>query len=104
MASHSAFDRIAVSRALERYGLGQLECQWLDTARVVRRCWQECAQRNYGLESVAGMLGIEFAAHNALEDARAAGEILARAMAKNGMTEADWLERVRLPIDPSRPD
>ena len=35
--SHMPFDRVALGRAHERYGLPVLECTWLDTARVTRR-------------------------------------------------------------------
>ncbi len=102
-ACHTPFDRVAMSRVAEKYRLQQLACTWLDTARVVRRCWDECSQRGYGLEPVAEMLGISFVPHCAHEDARAAGEILVQAMEKTGMTVADWLGRIRQPIDLSRP-
>lgn len=92
-----------MARALEKYGLGQIECAWLDTARVVRRCWEECSQRGYGLENVSTMLGIEYQPHDAEEDARAAGSILVHAVQKTGMTVSQWLDRVKQPIDPSRP-
>ncbi len=103
VACHTPFDLASVARALERYGLGRMECTWLDTARVVRRCWAECSERGYGLENVAGMLGIEYRPHDAHEDARVAGEILVQAVRKTGLTVVEWLDRVRKPIDPSRP-
>ena len=34
LASHTSFDRVALRRAGEKYGLSELECTWLDTARV----------------------------------------------------------------------
>jgi DNA polymerase III subunit epsilon len=37
VVSHTAFDRIAVSRAFDKYQLCPPHCEWLDTARVVRR-------------------------------------------------------------------
>ena len=45
------------------------------------------------------MLGIEFQHHAALEDARAAGEILLRAIVQTGLSVADWLVRVTRPIN-----
>jgi DNA polymerase-3 subunit epsilon len=98
VASHTSFDRVAIARVVEKYGLKQIECNWLDTARVVRRAWPEFSQRGYGLGNVAGKLGIEFLHHNAQEDARAAGEILVQAIKVTGLTVQDWLARVKRPI------
>jgi len=99
VASHTPFDRVSLARAVEKYGLEQVEGTWLDTARVVRRAWPEFSQRGYGLANICSKLGIVFAHHNAEEDARAAGEILARAITETGLTVREWLERVRKPID-----
>jgi DNA polymerase-3 subunit epsilon len=46
-------------------------------------------------------LGIDFKHHDALEDARAAGEVLCRASAHAGLTVDDWCARVQRPIDPT---
>jgi DNA polymerase-3 subunit epsilon len=99
VVSHTSFDRVALARVVEKYGLEQIECIWLDTARVVRRAWPEFSQRGYGLGNVAGKLGIEFVHHNAQEDARAAGEILVHAIKVTGLTVQDWLARVKRPIN-----
>jgi DNA polymerase-3 subunit epsilon len=50
---------------------------------------------------VAAEFGIAYRQHDALEDARCAGEILLRAIAETGLSVHQWLERVRQPIDPS---
>lgn len=101
-ASHTPFDRTATSLACEKHGLGPFTCQWLDTARVVRRAWPDrFAAKGYGLDNVAQFLGIVFKHHDALEDARAAGEVLCKASAFTGLTLDDWLVRVKHPIDPS---
>jgi DNA polymerase-3 subunit epsilon len=101
VASHTPFDRVAVARVMAKYDLETFECVWLDTARVARRAWPELSQRGYGLANVARKLGISFVAHNAEEDARAAGEILAYAMKETGVAISEWLDRVRKPINPS---
>jgi DNA polymerase-3 subunit epsilon len=98
VASHTPFDRLAIERAAEKYGLEQMCCAWLDTARVARRAWPQFSQRGYGLANVAGHLGISFVAHNAEEDARAAGELLVHAMEETGLAIHEWQERVRKPI------
>ena len=43
------------------------------------------SQVGYGLSNVAERLGVDFQHHDALEDARAAGEILLRAIAETGL-------------------
>jgi DNA polymerase-3 subunit epsilon len=90
VVSHTCFDRTALRRAHERYSLKPVECTWIDSARVARRAWPQFAQRGYGLANVASTLGINFRHHDALEDARAAGEIMLRAVAATGIALADW--------------
>lgn len=96
---HTHFDRVALNRAIEEYDLPLINCVWLDTAKVVRRTWSQFAWRDYGLENVTEALGIKFEHHVAKEDARAAGEILLRAIAHTGLSLEDWLIRVKKPID-----
>lgn len=96
--SHTPFDRLALSRAAERYNLPEVAVTWLDSARVVRRAWPQWAQSGYGLANVALKLGISYKAHDAVEDARAAGEILLKAVQETGHQVEDWLKRVQFPI------
>ncbi len=100
VASHTPFDRAALFRACEKHGLLPHNCTWLDTARVVRRTWPVFAQKGYGLANVTKHLNIQFQHHNAKEDARAAGEILLRAMVETGFTVEQWLDRTTKPINP----
>lgn len=93
VAHHTPFDRVAFQRAAEKYAMEPLECLWLDTSRVVRHAWPQYAKRGYGLKSVATNLGIEFTHHEAVEDARAAGEILLRAIKDSGLDLEQWLDR-----------
>ncbi len=104
VVSHSSFDRIAVGWALSRYGFESLQAVWLDSTRVVRRAWPErYAKRGYGLRNVTADLGIEFRHHDALEDARAAAEIVLRACEATGLGIEDWLSKVGEPIATSAP-
>ncbi len=93
VVSHTAFDRVSLTRASEKYRIPAIECRWLDTARVVRRTWMQFSKSGYGLANVAEWCGIDFAHHQAHEDARAAGEILVRAMVETGLSIDDWLVR-----------
>jgi len=99
---HTHFDRVSLARALTRYQLASPALTWLDTARVTRRAWRDCASRGYGLADVCRRIGYTFAHHDALEDAKAAGQILLAAIAETGLEVRDWLVRVEQPIDPDR--
>jgi DNA polymerase-3 subunit epsilon len=94
VVSHTPFDRIAVTRACERYKLERCSCRWLDSARVVRRAWPMFSQSGYGLSNVAAHFGIQYREHDALEDARCAGEVLLRAITETGLSAEEWLKRV----------
>lgn len=96
---HTSFDKAAINQAAEAYDLPPISCTWLDTARVARRTWQECSQSGYGLSAVAALLGLSFQHHRAVEDARAAGEILLAAMQCANLSLDGWLARVKRPID-----
>jgi len=95
---HTPFDRLAFARAAEKYRLPNLSCTWLDSAKVVRRTWTQFARSGYGLTIITETLGITFQHHVAAEDARAAGEIVVRAIADTGIALDDWLDRVKQPI------
>jgi DNA polymerase-3 subunit epsilon len=75
------------------------ETEWLDSARVARRAWEEVAWRGYGLADVCKIIGHEFRHHNALEDAKASGQILLAAIEKTGLSIGQWGKRIRQPID-----
>jgi DNA polymerase-3 subunit epsilon len=99
--SHSAFDRVATFRACEKYNLGAPDSIWMDSARMVRRAWPDhFAKTGYGLKNVAKILGIDFAHHDAGEDARACAEIVIRAVVETGLDLDAWLKRVNQPILP----
>lgn len=98
VVSHTAFDRAALTRACSKNAVPPHACRWLDTARVVRRSWPEFSQKGYGLANVTKHFGIEFQHHNAKEDARAAGEILLRAVQATGLNVEQWLDRALQPI------
>lgn len=103
VVSHTAFDRVALMQVSDKYRLPVIDCVWLDSARVVRRAWSEFAWCGYGLGDVCNALEINFKHHDAIEDARAAGEILLRAMRITGLDLDGWLRRVQQPIDLSKP-
>lgn len=100
VACHTRFDRASIQRACDKYGLKHPNCTWLDTARVTRRTWEQFATSGYGLENVCAHIGYNYVAHDALEDAKAAGMVLLAATRKTGLSVEDWLQRVERPIHP----
>lgn len=100
VVTHTHFDRVALHRAGHRCGLS-LRCNWLDSARVARRVWADCARSGYGIADLCRRIGYEFQHHNALEDAKAAGHVLLAAMAETGLDLEGVLRRVRQPINPN---
>ena len=102
LVSHTSFDRVAFERAMARYDLEQLQVMWLDSARIARRAWPDSYGRGgYRLKNIAKNLGISFKHHDALDDARAAAEIVIHACAATETDIEGWLRRVDRPIFPS---
>ena len=100
--SHTHFDRVSVGRAIEKYGLNEIETKWLDSARVARRAWEDFAWSGYGLANVCERIGYKFKHHDALEDAKASGQVILSAMEVTGLNLESWFARVKQPIDPSK--
>ena len=95
LVSHTAFDRTAFRSAMTKYDLEQLQVTWLDSAKVARLAWpDEFGVRGWNLENIANQLDITFTHHDALEDARAAAEIVLRACDATQLDVGGWLERV----------
>ncbi len=98
---HTHFDRVSLTKACGKNSLPIVRTSWLDSARVARRAWEQCAWKGYGLSNVCKIIGYEFDHHNALEDAKAAGMIINAAIEQTGLDLSAWAKRVNLPIDPS---
>lgn len=91
--THMSFDQTSLRRATQRYGLPEISCTWLDSARVVRRQWEQFKQSGYSLPNITRQLGINYKAHDAIDDARAAGEVVLRAIQESNQSLIEWLER-----------
>lgn len=99
--SHTHFDRVSINRALKKYGMSDFDTVWLDSARVARRAWEEFAWGGYGLANICNRIGYQFKHHDALEDAKASGHVLLKAIEKTGLDINAWLKRIKQPIDPA---
>ena len=86
------FDRSAFGAACRLHGEPSLNVRWLDTAAVVRKTWTQFSRRGYKLDNIAEHLGITLEHHDALEDARAAAQVLLQAIEKTGLSAEDWYQ------------
>ena len=93
VVTHMSFDQTSLRRAARKYGLPEIGCTWLDSARVVRRHWEDFRQSGYSLPNICQFLEIQYRSHEAVDDARAAGEVVLRAMAQSGLSLEEWRER-----------
>ncbi|MEQ1935458.1 MAG: exonuclease domain-containing protein [Fimbriimonadaceae bacterium] len=100
VVSHTHFDRGAMKQTADRFGLPSLECEWLDTAKVARRAWPQFSYSGYGLKNLASHCGITFSHHDAVEDARAAGLVLLRAIEHSGVEMVQWMDTCKRRITP----
>ena len=90
VASHTEFDRGALAQACARAGLPPVAYgKWLDTCWLARHAWPTMV--NHKLPTLARNFGIDYKAHDALEDARVAGEVLALALKERGISIAELL-------------
>ena len=90
VASHTTFDRGALEQACLRAGTPAIAySKWLDTCTLARAAFPEFP--NHKLPTLAQCFGIVYKAHDALEDARVAGEVLALSLARRGMTVEELL-------------
>ncbi|MGV6989658.1 exonuclease domain-containing protein [Testudinibacter sp. P80/BLE/0925] len=96
ICSYGAFDRVSLTRLFP-----EIDNEWLDIMRVVRRSWNnKFSEKGYGLAKVAKYLNIRLENHhNALDDAIIAGEILNRAICDSEQDLSFWLSRIKKPMD-----
>ncbi|RZT96372.1 exonuclease [Ancylomarina subtilis] len=98
---HMPFDRVALNRVCEEYQLPPIKTKWLDSAKITRRTWEQFAYKGYGLKNIADFLDITFEHHDALQDAIAAGLVVANACLIKEMSIEDWFQRIGMPINQS---
>ncbi len=90
VASHTDFDRGALNGACLRAEVPVVPYgKWIDTCWLARCAWPH--QPNHKLPTLARRFGIAYRAHDALEDARVAGEVLALALEERQMSIGELL-------------
>lgn len=76
---HSNFDKAAFRAEFERWGTGVQSIHWGDTIPIIRKAFPKI-EGGYGLANLTRHFAIEFAHHDALEDARATALIVIQAL------------------------
>ena len=90
LVSHTGFDRVAMGRAMDRYGLPSLDVTWLDSARIAKAAWPRLRSRS--LASMAKKLRIEFRHHDAGDDSMVAAKIVLEASRLTRRSVRDWAD------------
>lgn len=98
---HTKFDKNAINRAVVKYNLPYADINWLDSSMIARRTWEQFAYKGYGLANLCEFIGYKFNHHDALEDAKAAGQIVLKACEIKNYKIDDWVSRVNKPIFPN---
>lgn len=88
---HGPFDRIAISRASAKCGMGMPELNWLDSSRIARKAWEKFSNGGFGLKNLSCEFGITFKHHDALEDAICAGKVVIKAIGDTGISIDEWI-------------
>ena len=91
LVSHSGFDRDALDKAANKYGLQPIQATWLDSSIIARHAWPKY-KSGWRLKRIADDLDITFKHHDAGEDARVAAEIVLRACEHTGVDIYGWIE------------
>ena len=99
VVTHSNFDQQAINKACKKFDAMPPSCTWLDSSKVARWAWKELSR--YRLKDVCALIGYKYQAHDALEDAKAVGNVMLAAMMRTGLDLDGWLARVRQPIYPT---
>lgn len=85
LVQHSGFDKRAMNAACDRYGLPLLDTIWHDSVTIARRAWPQLkGNGGHGLGSLKAYLRLKFEHHDAVEDARAAAQVVLCAEAETG--------------------
>lgn len=80
VVSHTMFDRNAMQKACEKYGLDFPNFDWVDSSMIARRAWTDVAQKGYGLPNLCNRIGFDYEPHDAKEDAVACGAVVLAAL------------------------
>lgn len=73
--------------------------EYLEMKKLEKEYGRPQMWRGYNLSNVCKIIGYEFKHHDALEDAKASGQVLIAAIEKTGLDLDSWLKRISQPIN-----
>lgn len=97
---HSPFDRQAISAACADHGRPGIAAKWLDSVEVARRAWPGLG--SHKLSVLADHLGLSLRHHDAVSDARTAGQIVLLAQSELGVGLAELMQARAVKANPVR--
>jgi DNA polymerase III subunit epsilon len=100
VVSHTTFDLGVLTKSIKKANLDPIQCEWLNSAEVVRKTWPQFSKTGYTLDNMANFLNIELDHHKALSDSIAAGKILLEANRMTEKTARDWVNLLGQPKTP----
>lgn len=100
VVTHTPVDKTAIRRSCDLYEIDPIDCRWLDSALAARRTWEDISKSGYGLANVCEKIGYEFHHHDALEDAKAAGEVFLATTRETQRSLSEWHEFLTAPKNP----
>jgi len=89
VAHNASFDMNVIRQCCEYYGMPVPQISYFDSLAVARRTWPEL--ENHRLTYLGEHFGIVYNAHDALDDSRTCGKIIALAAEKWGVDDVDGL-------------
>lgn len=89
VAHNAAFDMNVIRQCCEYYGMEVPQIRYFDSLAVARRTWPEL--ESHRLTYLGEHFGIVYNAHDALEDSRTCGRLVALAAEKWNATDVDGL-------------
>lgn len=92
VAHNASFDMNVIRQCCEYYGMPVPQISYFDSLAVARRTWPEL--ENHRLTYLGQHFGIVYNAHDALDDSRTCGKIIALAAEKWGVDDVDGLLQV----------
>ena len=91
VAHHGDFDWQSICHAAYLENLDFPDCEWLNTRKASQEAWTHLP--NHKLDTLCRDLGVDLSHHDALEDARACGQIL-NILHEQGLLERSLTRRV----------
>lgn len=93
--SHGLFDSQCMKKAIEKYGLFNMDNTWMDAIELLKRTLPQFVDTGYKLQSLAQQFSLETKAHDALNDAHICGLIVNRSLEESNTRLEFWVDELK---------